>query len=226
MNEVMPVIERYVDWNASILLVISVLVVILFILARMMYPDFYKQTIYRMFVENFSGRSVSQPTEVASIEAVTIIISLLSMAAMIFSVICYSGMTDINVEHGSEWKIMLFLLILVPVCNQTIGLINVIAGFVFRLQEYSHSYNTLILDSERLLSIIFLPIFAFCPFVSASTAQILIWIAFAFFVAMSILRYVTIFFHLLKNNFLNHHSILYFCTLEVLPILILIKVVF
>ena len=222
----MPVIERYVDWNASIILIISVLVIILYIVARMIYPDFYKQTIYRMFVENFSGRSVSQPTEVASIEAVTIIISLLSISAMLFSVICYSGMTNISMEHGSEWKIILFLLIVVPVCNQTIGLINVIAGFVFHLPEYSRSYNTLIIDSERLLSIIFLPLFAFCPFVSAQTAEVLIWVAFAFFVAMSILRYVTIFFHLLKNNFLNHHSILYFCTLEVLPILIFIKLVF
>lgn len=225
MNEVMPVVERFVDWNASIILVLSVIVVILFIIARMIYPDFYRLTMYRMFVENFSGRPVSRPTEVSSIEAVSIIISLLSISAMGFAVICYSGFTDINMVHGSEWKVMLIVLVSFSVYNQLRGLINLFAGFLFRLPDYAKSYNTLILDTERFLSIAFLPLFSLCPFVPAGVAKILIWIAIAVFVVMVLLQYVTIFFHLLKNNFLNHHSFLYFCALEVLPILITFKIV-
>ncbi|MBO4614499.1 MAG: DUF4271 domain-containing protein [Bacteroidales bacterium] len=225
MNEVMPVVERYVDWNASIILVVSVIVVILFIVARMMYPDYYKLTMYRMFVENFSGRPISRPTEVSSIEAVTIIISLLSISTMGFAVICYSDLTGISMEHGSEWKVMLIVLVSFTVYNHLRGLINLFSGFLFRLQDYVRSYNTLILDTERLLSILFLPLFSMCPFVPAEVAKVLVWIAIALFVALVILQYVTIFFHLLKNNFLNHHSFLYFCALEVLPVLITVRLV-
>ena len=225
MNEVMPVIERYVDWNASILLVISVIVVILFIAANMMYPDYYRLTMYRMFVDNFSGRPISRGTEVSSIEAITVIIALLSISAMGFAAICYSDLTNVNMEHGSEWKTMLIVLVSFTAYNHLRGMINLFAGFLCRLQEYARSYNTLILDTERLMSILFLPLFSLCPFVPAPVAKLLVWIAIAIFVGLVIFQYVTIFYHLLKNNFLNHHSFLYFCTLEVLPVLITIKLV-
>lgn len=222
----MPVVDRFCDWNASIILVFAALIFILLIVARSIYPNFYRYILYRMFVENFSGRKFSRPTEVSSIEAVTIIISLLSMSAMFFAVICYSGVAEINVEHGSEWKLALVILLSLSFFNQFVGLINLFSGMLFHMQEYAKSYNTLILDSERLLSILFLPLFLLCPFVPANVAVVLLWIAFVVFLSMTILRYVTIFFHLLKNNFLNHHSFLYFCTLEVLPILIIIEITF
>ncbi len=225
MNEVMPVIERYVDWNASIILVNSVIVVILFIVSRMMYPDFYRLVVYRMFVDNFSGRPLSRVTEVSSIEAITIIISLISLSTMGFAVICYSDLTSVKMEHGREWVIMLIVLLSFTVYNHIRGLINIFAGKLFRMQEYVRRYNTLILDTERLMSLLFLPLFSLCPFVPAVVAKALICIAIAIFVVLVTLQYVTIFFHLLKNNFLNHHSFLYFCTLEVLPVLITIKLV-
>ena len=225
MNEVMPIAERFVDWNAFIILGVALIVVILFIVARLMFPDYYRLMMYRMFVDNFSGRPATRVAEVSSIEAVTIIISLLSISAMGFAAICYSDLTNVSMEHGHEWKVMLIILLSFTVYNHFRGLINLFAGFLFRLSEYAKSYNTLILDTERLMSILFLPIFSVCPFVPAATAKVLIWIAIAIFVSLVILQYITIFFHLLKNNFLNHHSILYFCTLEFLPVMIVLKLV-
>lgn len=225
MDELMPVVGRYVDWNAAIILIIATIIVVLFIVARSLYPDYYKLMMYRMFVDNFSGRPVTRVTEVSSIEAVTIVISLLSISAMGFAAICYSDLTSVSMVHGREWIVMLVVLLSFTVYNHFRGLINLFAGFLFRLPEFAKSYNTAILDTERLMSILFLPIFSVCPFVPAATAKVLIWIAIAIFVSLVILQYITIFFHLLKNNFLNHHSILYFCTLEILPILIVLKLV-
>ncbi len=225
MDELMPVVGRYVDWNAAIILIIATIIVVLFIVARSLYPDYYRLMMYRMFVDNFSGRPATRFTEVSSIEAVTIIISLLSISAMGFAAICYSDLTSVSMEHGHEWKVMIIILLSFTVYNHSRGLINLFAGFLFRLPEFAKSYNTAILDTERMLSILFLPIFSVCPFVPAATAKVLIWIAIAIFVSLVILQYITIIFHLLKNNFLNHHSILYFCTLEFLPILIVLKLV-
>ncbi len=226
MYELMPIIDRVKDWNASIILIMSVVIVVLFIITRMMYPDFYRMTLYRMFVENFSGRQISKPTEVSSIEALTTIISLLSISTMLFTVISYSGVTTIELEYGSEWKIMLYALLIFSAYNFGRGLTNLFFGFLFRFDKFAASYNTLILDTERILSLVFLPLFAFCPFVSVATAKILLWIAFAAVVLLVGFQFVTFFFHLVKNKFLNHHSILYFCALEVLPILVVIKLVF
>lgn len=225
MDELMPVVGRYVDWNAAIILIIATIIVVLFIVARSLYPDYYRLMMYRMFVDNFSGRPATRVTEVSSIEAVTIIISLLSISAMGFAAICYSDLTSVSMEHGHEWKVMIILLLSFTVYNHSRGLINLFAGFLFRLPEFAKSYNTAILDTERMLSILFLPLFSLCPFVSAEMAKIFVWIAIAVFVAMFVFQYITIIFHLLKNNFLNHHSILYFCTLEFLPILIVLKLV-
>ena len=225
MNEVMPIAERFVDWNAFIILGVALIVVILFIVARLMFPDYYRLMMYRMFVDNFSGRPATRVTEVSSIEAVTIVISLLSISAMGFAAICYSDLTSVSMVHGREWIVMLVVLLSFTVYNHFRGLINLFAGFLFRLPEFAKSYNTAILDTERMLSILFLPLFSLCPFVSAEMAKIFVWIAIAVFVAMLVFQYITIIFHLLKNNFLNHHSILYFCTLEFLPILIVLKLV-
>ncbi|MBR3945538.1 MAG: DUF4271 domain-containing protein [Bacteroidales bacterium] len=225
MDELMPVVGRYVDWNAAIILIIATIIVVLFIVARSLYPDYYRLMMYRMFVDNFSGRPATRVTEVSSIEAVTIIISLLSISAMGFAAICYSDLTSVSMEHGHEWKVMIIILLSFTVYNHSRGLINLFAGFLFRLPEFARSYNTAILDTERMLSILFLPLFSLCPFVSAEMAKIFVWIAIAVFVAMLVFQYITIIFYLLKNNFLNHHSILYFCTLEFLPILIVLKLV-
>jgi hypothetical protein len=226
MYELMPVVDRIKDWNASIILVSSVLVVVLFTITKLTYPDFYRTTLYRMFVENFSGREVSKPTDVSSIEALTTIISLISISTMLFTVVCYMGVTKIGLTYGDEWKTMLLILGLFSAYNFSRGLINLFFGMVFRIQKYAANYNTLILDTERVLSLVYVPIFAFCPFVNALTAKILIWIAFGFTVILLLFQFVTFFFFLLKNKFLNHHSILYFCALEVLPILIIIKIAF
>jgi len=225
MDELMPVVGRYVDWNAAIILIIATIIVVLFIVARSLYPDYYRLMMYRMFVDNFSGRPATRVTEVSSIEAVTIVISLLSISAMGFAAICYSDLTSVSMEHGHEWKLMLIILLSFTVYNHSRGLINLFAGFLFRLPEFAKSYNTAILDTERMLSILFLPLFSLCPFVSAEMAKIFVWIAIAVFVVMVVFQYITIIFYLLKNNFLNHHSILYFCTLEFLPILIVLKLV-
>ena len=225
MDELMPVVGRYVDWNAAIILIIATIIVVLFIVARSLYPDYYKLMMYRMFVDNFSGRPATRVTEVSSIEAVTIVISLLSISAMGFAAICYSDLTSVSMVHGREWIVMLVVLLSFTVYNHSRGMINLFAGFLFRLPEFARSYNTAILDTERMLSILFLPLFSLCPFVSAEMAKIFVWIAIAVFVAMLVFQYITIIFHLLKNNFLNHHSILYFCTLEILPILIVLKLV-
>ena len=225
MDELMPVVGRYVDWNAAIILIIATIIVVLFIVARSLYPDYYKLMMYRMFVDNFSGRPATRVTEVSSIEAVTIVISLLSISAMGFAAICYSDLTSVSMVHGHEWKLMLIILLSFTAYNHSRGLINLFAGFLFRLPEFAKSYNTAILDTERMLSILFLPLFSLCPFVSAEMAKIFVWIAIAVFVVMVVFQYITIIFYLLKNNFLNHHSILYFCTLEFLPILIVLKLV-
>ena len=226
MFELMPVLDRVKDWNASIILVMSVIVVVLYIITHLKYPDFYRMTMYRMFVENFSGREVTKPTDVSSIEALTTIISLLSISTMLFSAVCYSGLTNIGLEYGSEWKTMLKILFIFSGFNFGRGLTNLFFGYLFRIEKYAANYNTLILDTERMLSLIFVPIFAFCPFVPAIGAKILLLIAFAAVVLLVGFQYVTFFFHLVKNKFLNHHSILYFCALEVLPILVVIKLVF
>lgn len=226
MEGLMPVIDRIKDWNASLILIASVIILILIVAVRLKYPDFYRMVLYRMFVENFSGREISKPTEVSSLEAVTIIISLLSISTMLFATICYSGLTTIGLEYGKEWKTMLYVFLLFSAYNFSRGLINLFFGFLYRLEKYAATYNTMILDTERILSLIFLPLFAFCPFVPESTARILIYIAFAFVVLLVGFQFVTFFFHLVKNKFLNHHSILYFCALEVLPVLIVVKLAF
>ena len=161
MDELMPIIDRVKDWNASIILVMSVIIVVLFIITRMVYPDFYKMTLYRMFVENFSGREITKPTDVSSIEALTTIISLLSISTMLFAVICYSGVTAIGLEYGKEWKTMIFVLLIFSAYNFGRGLTNLFFGFLFRLEKYAANYNTLILDTERILSLVFVPLFAF-----------------------------------------------------------------
>lgn len=226
MYELMPVLDRVKDWNASIILIMSVVIVVLYVITHLKYPDFYKHTIYRLFVENFSGREITKPTDVSSIEALTTIISLLSISTMLFAIVCYSGLTTISLEYGSEWKAMVNILLIFSAFNFSRGLTNLFFGFLFRIEKYAANYNTLILDTERILSLVFVPMFAFCPFVSAGTAKILIWIAFAAVVLLVGFQYVTFFFHLVKNKFLNHHSILYFCALEVLPILVVIKLAF
>ena len=226
MYNAMPILEQTIDWNATIILIISVVIAILLITTRLLYPDFYKTTLYRMFVENLSGRQTEVQTEASTMKAISTIESLLSISAMIFAIICYSNKTTIPLIYGEEWKIILIIIGIFAGYNIVKLTINKLIGNIFRMQIYTDSYNTLILDTEKILGLIFIPIFTFCPFVPEQLAKILVWIAIGATIALVVFQFVTLFLHLLKNKFLNHYSIIYFCALEVLPVLILIKLAF
>lgn len=226
MYNAMPILEQTNDWNATIILIIAVIIAILLIAAKLLYPDFYKTTLYRMFVENLSGRQVNKRTDASTITAISTIESFLSISAMIFAVICYSNKTTIQSEYGSEWKIILFILGLFAAYNIAKLTVNKLIGSIFKIEAYTDSYNTLILDTEKILGLAYIPLFTFCPFVSEPIAKTLVWTAIAATFALVGFQFITFFLHLLKNKFLNHYSILYFCALEVIPVLVLIKLAF
>ncbi len=226
MDNIMPVIVRDTDWSAMLMLIVSAVIIILLIATQLIYPDYYRTTLYRMFVENFSGRQITKRTEISYIVVISTVESFLSLSAMAYGLICYSGITSINISDGNEAKTFLLIIGICIAYTFLKLFINYILGEVFRLSSYAKSYNTLILDTERILGLTFIPIVAFCPFVSLITAKILIWIGLVLTVLFVGFQFVTFFLHLLKNKFLNHQSILYFCGLEVMPVLILIKLIF
>ncbi len=226
MDELMPILERPVDWCATIILVIATIITCLLITIKILFPDYYKLVIYRMLIENLSGRQVEKHIESSTQTVISITGTVLSVSAMLFTAICYSGKTNINISYGNEWKILLLSLAAVLSYNICKLVLNKIIGSIFRIETYTDSYNSLILDIEKILGLAFLPIFLFCPFVSSSTVIALIWIALIITIIVIVFQFITLFLHLLKNKFLNHYSFLYFCALEVLPILIIIKLLF
>lgn len=226
MDELMPIIERPTDWCATIILIISTIITCLLITIRILFPDYHKLILYRMLVENLSGRQVEKHIDTSTQIVISSIGSLLSLSAMIFTAIYYSGKTNINVSYGNEWKVLLLTIAAILAYNICKLVLNKIIGTIFRLEPYTNSYNSLIVDTEKILGLVYLPIFLFCPFVSTSIANVLIWIALIITIIVIGFQFVTLFLHLLKNKFLNHYSFLYFCALEVLPILVIIKLLF
>ncbi|MCF0205784.1 MAG: DUF4271 domain-containing protein [Bacteroidales bacterium] len=224
--DIMPVLVRETDWNSILVLGVSLVIILLQIGIKLTFPDYYKSVIYRMTVENLSGRQANNTTEASSLLAVTSAITFLTISMAIYEIIAYSGRTSVSPFFGYEWSVFLFIFIGVTAFNFCKLIINKIIGNLFHIEKEAANYNTLIIDTEKITALFIFPIAAFCPFVPINISRIFIWILLGISGLLLVFQYVTFFLHLLKNKFLNHYSILYFCSLEILPILVLIHLGF
>ncbi|MDD4148779.1 MAG: DUF4271 domain-containing protein, partial [Bacteroidales bacterium] len=121
--------------------------------------------------------------------------------------------------------ILVFLVIIVAVVSILFLKILIYNYFawLFDMQEQMKVYLNGFFHSMSLLGLIVFPIFILIPFVGGILLNVLIYLIILLAGLWFSYNTIGFFRQSFKIKFFNHYSILYFCIFEILPIIVLIR---
>lgn len=224
-NNLLPIIERQTDYAQYYVMLVSIILFIAFILVKVLFSGYYQNLFYIAKKQDVSRASFKESnTAFKQADFYILIAANFSLATGIFTIITYFPFTNTN--NFVQQPLFIFLIILGIVTSIFLlkWAIYKYFGWILNLSNFSTNYLSSFFNSIRIYGIINFPIFIFVPFVG-ETLRIALIICMLAILATVILYNFYIFWHqTIKIKFFNHYSILYFCTLEILPILILIRI--
>lgn len=225
-SDLMPVIERSTDANLIVILISSLLIFLLLLAVKVFYTRYYQDLFYLLRKSETVGTSFFSESNTSQIQAgvITQIASVLSIATALFTISAY---TDVDLNSGTYIPIIHFFIILSFVLAFVYFriLIFKLIAWVFDFTKPVNTYITYILNILKVFGIIIFPIFIVIPFININTRIGLTIIILSLALISTSLQYYVYFTNTIKIKFFNHYSILYFCTLEIIPSLFLLKLI-
>ena len=100
-----------------------------------------------------------------------------------------------------------------------------LTGFIFVRKELFSTYLFHYYLTNKVLGLIFIPLTIAIAYTSGVLPEIIIYISFFIVLSAYILRLLRTFLFVLKNEILLFYLILYLCAVEILPFLVILKVI-
>ena len=195
-----------------------IVVTLLFVWIQVFYRKYFVSLLnsiasYQASLKLFSEKNVL----VKRVSMVLNFIYTISVSLIIFRIIQYLGTKPGNLDKLSLFLIILNLVILFSVIKT---LLQKIIGFVFNASFQINEYLHNVYVYNKSLGIILLPI-AFAAFYSsAGIAEILLFAAIIFYFLSVLFKIIRGFQIIIKNDVFIFYTILYLCSLEILPLII------
>jgi hypothetical protein len=219
----MPVLVRNTDYNQVLISVISFLVVCLIIVVKLSFKGYYSNLFVSVWQpdssvrkswESGTGVIASTLSGIAAILSITVTVMVVMIYFMIPNKLNLSPFAFFIISLASTAAYYLFY-------KTVLSFI----GYVIDISEQAHFYSVMKSDHFKVMSLLLLPLFVIFPHSDPTIYKTLI-IAIAVIAALSLLINIFSFFsYLIKIKFLNHYAILYFCILEILPLLVVAKLI-
>ena len=223
LNAGMPVLIRNTDYNQVVISVISFLVISLIIVVKVAFKGYYSNLLNSILRPDSSARKQYDSGSGVIASTLSGIAAILSVTATVMIVLVYFMIPD-------KLNLSPFSLLLISFASSAAYYVFYKAslaflGYVVDVSEQASFYSTMKSDFYKVMSLLLLPLFVIFPHSDPIMYKSLI-ITIAIIAVLSLLMNVFSFFsYLIKIKFLNHYAILYFCILEILPLLVVAKLI-
>lgn len=219
----MPVLVRNTDYNQIVISVISFLVVCLIIVVKLSFKGYYSNLFTSVWRPDSSVRKSWESGTGVIASTLSGIAAILSVTATVMVVMVYFMIPDkLNL---SPFAFLTISLLSTTAYFLFYKIVLSFLGYVIDISEHAHFYSLMKSDYYKVMSLLLLPLFVIFPHSDPIMYKTLI-IAIAIIAVLSLLINIFSFFsYLIKIKFLNHYAILYFCILEILPLLVVAKLI-
>lgn len=219
----MPILVRNTDYNQIIISVISFLVVCLIIVVKISFKGYYSNLFISVWRPDSSAKKLYESGSGALASTLSGIAAILSVTATVMVVMAY-----FMIPSKLDLHPLLFLMIsLVATAAYYLFYKTMLSflGFVIGISEQASFYSKLKSDHYKVMSLLLLPLFVMFPHANPIMYKILIIAIILIAIFSFLINIFSFFSYLIKIKFLNHYAILYFCILEILPLLIVVKLI-
>ncbi|MBN2776253.1 MAG: DUF4271 domain-containing protein [Bacteroidales bacterium] len=225
-NYLLPVIEKQTDYAQYYVMGVSILLFTTYIIIKVLFSGYYQNLFYvALKQDNLRSSFKESNSAFKQADLYILIAALLSLVTGIFTIINYYPMFNNDSFLVNHWVLFLSILSFVLLVLVLKWAVYSYFGWILDLSNFSKNYLSSFFYSIRIYGIINFPIFIFVPFVGETMRIILIYSMLSTIAIVVLYNFYTYWRQTIKIKFFNHYSILYFCTLEILPILILIRIV-
>ena len=213
-------LQKYNDWLSGFLIFSVVIIGFLRISSMKFLRDLFSSAFYSQAASKmYSSVNIrnSKPSFILSV------LFFINTGIFIFEALVFYGETIFGQEGFSLLIIVWVILIVYDVIK---GLLYRITGFVFETSFLTGEYLFNASMLSKVFAILLLPIISVIPFVNIWIVPNLIKLGVGMFIVLYIwqlFRGMKIFF---QNTFSVFYMFLYFCALEILPLVILYKILF
>ena len=194
--------------------------VFLLSLIQVMFPRYFRNVFDIFFQTNFRQRQTKEQLTQENIASL-----LLNILFLISSATFVTLISDRFIHsHISFWKIFLFSLIVLTSIYLCKMLFTQFMGWVFNKKEIAESYSFLVFIINKIIGVALIP---FCFLLAYSTNE-LKHLAYTISIMLICFLFLFRFFNTYKNlssrlKINAFHFFLYFCSVEILPLLIIYK---
>jgi len=209
--------KNYFKGNYDWLLITLILLIIVLTWVKISYNKAINQTFASTINQQSARKLIAEKSNLLQKASVfLIVIYIFTSAIFIFEIINFY---NINLINFSGFKLFLICLIGFAVFFITKNILYWLSGVLFNTEKYIADFRSNCNIFLRSAGIIILPIVFAIPYVTNYIAQILIYIGFLMFAISFILRIFRGFILSFQNKLSLFYSFLYFCTLEILPLI-------
>jgi hypothetical protein len=211
------------DWILGVLLLLLLLLAVL--------VSAYRTLIYKILMasvskQHYIGLQREENEIYRKVSMFLNFISFLSIALFFYFILTRTVVDHTTLRNmGISGLVFYFLVLLGTIC--AIGLqfgVVYLTGWIFKSQANSQEYQFNIFLTYKLLGVFLVPVLFFLAYAPSSNGGLFMNIGLLLLLFVSIKRYVVGFqIGLSISAFPKLYSILYICTLEFLPIAILLK---
>lgn len=219
----MPIIERNFNDSSLILSIIAFVVFCLIITIKLTNQNYLHNLIKSTLRFEDLQKTKQKSNSSALLNIATISIPILNISATIMMIITYFKIPVFNITNSFT---LIFIIIFAVVVYLFLTKTNLILiGNLTDMITYATDCTLIRFNNLKVLSLFLLPVFLLFPFVNTKMQSYLVVAAILVLVIIFLIKIISFFIYLFKIKFLNHYSILYFCTLEILPLLIVCKLI-
>jgi len=218
------VLVRQADSRMNVVAVVGLVIFILYTIVKVFYSGYYNRLVYVLFKQDYSGAAFSESnTSFINAGFYVLLASVLSISATVFVVLSYHSDFLLYFENFNVVLLALIVFAAVIVFFVVKWLIYSFWGWIFASSQHSKNYMGMFFYALRALGILFFPIFLIFPFVGEAVRNVLVYSTMGLFSISLLYTFYTFWKYSIRIKFFNHYAILYFCTFEILPILIILK---
>jgi hypothetical protein len=223
INTGMPVMIRNTDYNQVVISVISFLVICLIIAVKVAFKGYYTNLFISIWRPDSSARKQYDSGTGVIASTLSGIAAILSVTATVMVVMVY-----FRIPSKLDLSPLAFLLISLASSAAYYVFYKTsltFLGYVVDVSEQAAFYSTMKSDYYKVMSLLLLPLFVIFPHSDPMMYKALVIAMAVVALIIFLINIFSFFSYLIKIKFLNHYTILYFCILEILPLLVVAKLI-
>lgn len=195
-------------------------------IVKVAYPKYFQNTF--RFIFQTSLRQKQTPEQIVQGYIPGFLLNLLFfiVGGITIALFC-RRMLPYNFLKGPLWLVILFCTAVLAAVYLVKYLVAVFAGWVFNAKQAAGTYSFIVFLINRFIGIVLLPLVVLISFYNDETQVVMFTIAAAILILMLLYRYILSLTLVRKNLKVSAlHFFIYLCAVEVMPLLVIFKVLF